>query len=150
MGAVAARMPGLKIAPIRYPEGTKTAADAAVAIGCDVSRIVKSLVCTGPDGALLVLTAGHHRIDLDKLAAVVGTKGKVRMATPEEARQATGYTVGGTPPFGHRVAVPTWIDPSLLGYDVVYAAAGTPNSCFAITPAELLQATGAVPEEFCV
>jgi len=144
----AAELAGIEVRPVRYPEGTRTAVDAAAAIGCDVGQIVKSLVCTGPDGAVLALTAGHNRVDLPRLGEIVG--GAVRMATAEEARAATGYSIGGTPPFGHTEAIPTVVDPDLLGHTTVYGAAGTPDSCFPITPDQLLAATRGTQELFTV
>ena len=138
----------IEVRPVRYPEGTRTAADAALAIGCDVGQIVKSLVCTGPDGPVLALTAGHNRVDLDRLGELIG--GEVRMATADEARSATGYSIGGTPPFGYPAAVPTLIDPDLLVHTTVYGAAGTPDSCFPITPAQLVAVTKATPGSFTV
>ena len=84
----------------RFPEGTKTAQDAARAVGCDVGQIVKSLVFMAEDRPVLVLTSGANRVDLGKLGALAGVT-DVRRATPEEARAATGFAVGGTPPFGH-------------------------------------------------
>jgi prolyl-tRNA editing enzyme YbaK/EbsC (Cys-tRNA(Pro) deacylase) len=132
---------GVTVAACRYPEGTRTAADAAAAVGCDVAQIVKSLVLSGPDGPLLVLTAGSSQVDLEALGALVD--GPVRMATPDEVRTATGYAIGGTPPFGHPTALPTLIDPVLLDHDIVHAAAGTPDSCFAIDPETLRDVTAA-------
>jgi prolyl-tRNA editing enzyme YbaK/EbsC (Cys-tRNA(Pro) deacylase) len=137
----AAAAAGIPVDPVRYPEGTRTAADAAAAVGCEVSQIVKSLVVVGPDGPALALTAGHHRIDLDLLAEVMG--GPVEMSDARGAREATGFSIGGTPPFGHPSPLPTYLDPSLLEHEVVYAAAGTADSCFPIGPAALKTATGA-------
>ena len=137
----AAAEAGILVEPVRYPEGTRTAADAAAAVGCGVSQIVKSLVVVGTDGPALALTAGHHRIDLDLLAEVMG--GPVEMSDARAARDATGFSIGGTPPFGHPSPLRTYIDPSLLDHEVVYAAAGTPDSCFPIGPALLRAATGA-------
>ncbi|MGZ0220302.1 MAG: YbaK/EbsC family protein [Acidimicrobiales bacterium] len=145
--AAAAQL-SIEVEPVRYPDGTRTAAEAAAAIGCELSQIAKSLVCTGPNGAVLALTAGHNRLDLEKLSAIVG--GDVRMATPDEARAASGYAIGGTPPFAYPVPVPTWIDPALLTHELVYAAAGAPDACFPITSAELQQITGAEPVDFVV
>lgn len=142
----AAEVAGVDVRPVRYPAGTRTATDAAVAIGCDVAQIIKSLVCTGPAGPVLALTAGHNRIDLQRLSEVVG--GEVRMATADEARDATGYSIGGTPPFGHPRAIPTFVDPELLTHTTVYGAAGTPDSCFPITPHQLLAVTRAATEAF--
>jgi prolyl-tRNA editing enzyme YbaK/EbsC (Cys-tRNA(Pro) deacylase) len=136
------------VEPVRYPDGTRTAAKAAAAIGCELSQIAKSLVCAGPDGAVLALTAGHNRLDLEKLSSIVG--GEVRMATAEEARSASGYAIGGTPPFGHPTVIPTWIDPALLTHEVVYGAAGAPDACFPISSAVLLELTNARPVDFVV
>ncbi|MEQ8840971.1 MAG: YbaK/EbsC family protein [Acidimicrobiales bacterium] len=137
----AAEAEGVLVEPVRYPDGTRTAADAAAAVGCDVSQIVKSLVVIGPDGPVLALTAGHHRIDLDRLAEVVG--GPVAMSSADSAREATGFAIGGTPPFGHPAPLPTYLDPSLMDHDVVYAAAGTPDTCFPIAPGVLQEAANA-------
>jgi prolyl-tRNA editing enzyme YbaK/EbsC (Cys-tRNA(Pro) deacylase) len=126
----------------RFPEGTKTAADAARAIGCEVAQIVKSLVFTADGAPLLALTSGANRADTDRLATLAGAA-EVRRATPEEARAATGFAVGGTPPFGHPRRLRTLCDEDLLAYEVVWAAAGTPDSVFPLSPAELLRCTGA-------
>ncbi|HVF08973.1 MAG TPA: YbaK/EbsC family protein [Actinomycetota bacterium] len=126
----------------RFPEGTKTAADAARAIGCNVAQIVKSLVFMADDVAVLVLTAGSNRVDEAKLATAAGA-GTVRRATPEEARSATGFAVGGTPPFGHASRVRAFCDEELLVHDQVWAAAGTPDSVFPATPADLVRLSDA-------
>jgi len=120
----------------RFPEGTKTAQDAARAVGCDVGQIVKSLVFVADGRPLLALTSGANRVDLERLARLAGAK-EVRRASPEEAREATGFAVGGTPPFGHSKQVRAFLDRDLLAYDEVWAAAGTPDSVFVLTPAEL-------------
>ena len=144
----AARIEGLTIEVHTFPEGTKTAEDAARAIGCDVAQIVKSLVFTADDQTpVLALTSGRHRVDTGALAAAAG-HASVRRATPEEARSATGFAVGGTPPFGHPARVPTFIDPELLRHDVVWAAAGTPDSVFPLPPTQLLGITHAVEADF--
>ena len=137
---------GIEIEPVVYPEGTRSAADAAAAIGCELSQIVKSLLVVGPDGPVLALTAGHNRIDLDALGALVG--GQVRMADASEARDATGYAIGGTPPFGHPEPIRTLVDPSLLEHEVVYAAGGTPDRCFPILSTVLADVTGAEAASF--
>ncbi len=142
----AAAAAGIAVDPVRYPEGTRTAADAAAAIGCEVAQIVKSLVVVGPDGPALALTAGHHRIDLERLGTVLG--GPVEMADADTARRATGFAIGGTPPFGHPTRLPTWLDPTLMTHDVVYGAAGTPDSCFPIAPDQLLAVTDATVAAF--
>jgi prolyl-tRNA editing enzyme YbaK/EbsC (Cys-tRNA(Pro) deacylase) len=143
----AARELGLEPEVRRFPEGTKTADDAARAIGCDVAQIVKSLVFTADGRPLLALTSGANRADTARLAELVGSR-EVRRATPEEARAATGFAVGGTPPFGHPEPVLALCDRALLAHDVVWAAAGTPDSVFPLTPADLLRCTGAEVADF--
>ncbi|MEO8476473.1 MAG: YbaK/EbsC family protein [Actinomycetota bacterium] len=142
-----ARALGLHPEVRRFPEGTKTAEAAARAIGCDVGQIVKSLIFMADGAAVLALTSGRNRVDESKLAAVTGAR-EVRRATPEEAREATGFAVGGTPPFGHTQTVRAFIDGGLLGYDLVWAAAGTPDSVFPLTPADLLRVSEATTAAF--
>jgi len=144
----AAELIGVAVAPVKYPVSTRTAADAALAIGCDVSQIVKSLVLSTGDGVLLALTAGHNRVDIAKLSAIVGQR--VKMADADQVRSATGYAIGGTPPFGHLSTMPGYVDPSLLDLKTVYGAAGTPDSCFPIGPKTLMQVTGAIAADFVV
>jgi len=131
----------------RFPEGTKTAEDAATAIGCDVAQIVKSLVFVADGRPVIAFTSGANRVDTSKLAAVAGAA-EARRASPEEARAATGFAVGGTPPFGHPASLPAYVDPSLLAFQEVWAAAGTPDSVFPLPPKELVRATGAEPSDF--
>lgn len=137
----AAASAGVPVDAVRYPEGTRTAADAAIAVGCDVSQIVKSLVVIGPEGPALALTAGHNRIDLTRLSEIMGSE--VTMSDARAARDATGFSIGGTPPFGHPKPLTTLLDPSLLDHELVYAAAGTPDSCFPISPEVLRAVTNA-------
>jgi Cys-tRNA(Pro) deacylase len=132
----------------RFPQGTRTAEDAARAIGCDVAQIVKSLVFMADDGApVLALTSGANRVDTDRLAAIAGAR-SVRRASPEEARAATGFAVGGTPPFGHPNPVRTFLDRDLLAFGEVWAAAGTPDAVFRTEPGELERVTGAEIADF--
>jgi len=126
----------------RFPEGTKTAEDAARAIGCDVGQIVKSLVFVAGGRPVLALTSGANRVDPGRLAVLAGA-GDARRANPEEARAATGFAVGGTPPFGHPEPLRAFIDPDLLAFDQVWAAAGTPDAVFRTTPDELRRTTNA-------
>ena len=140
--AQAARAQGLHPEPRRFPEGTKTADEAARAIGCDIGQIVKSLIFVADGEPLLALTSGSNRVDESKLAAVVGADG-VRRATPEEARAATGFAVGGTPPFGHAKPIRAFCDRDLLLHEDVWAAAGTPDSVFPLAPADLVRVSGA-------
>jgi prolyl-tRNA editing enzyme YbaK/EbsC (Cys-tRNA(Pro) deacylase) len=131
----------------RFPEGTKTAADAARALGCDVAQIVKSLVFVADGRPILALTSGANRVDAGRLAALAGAD-EARRATPEEARAATGFAVGGTPPFGFPEPVWVFLDPDLMRMEEVWAAAGTPDSVFRITPEELRRTTDAQVEDF--
>jgi prolyl-tRNA editing enzyme YbaK/EbsC (Cys-tRNA(Pro) deacylase) len=137
----AARALGLQPEVRRFPEGTKTAVDAANAIGCDVGQIVKSLVFKAGDEPVLALTSGANRVDEGKLAVAAGG-GSARRATPEEARTATGFAVGGTPPLhgtGSRDRLRAFVDPDLLAFDVVWAAAGTPDAVFPLSPDDLVR-----------
>jgi len=126
----------------RFPEGTRTADDAARAIGCDVGQIVKSLVFVAGSEAVLALTSGRNRVDPATLAALCGAA-DAHKATADEVRAATGYAIGGTPPFGHPTRLRCFADPDLMGFDIVWAAAGTPDSVFPITPEELMRLAGA-------
>jgi prolyl-tRNA editing enzyme YbaK/EbsC (Cys-tRNA(Pro) deacylase) len=136
----AARAAGLALEIRRFPQGTKTAADAARAIGCDIGQIVKSLVFVADGRPFLALTSGSNRADPGRLAKLLGSA-QVRRATAEEAREATGYAIGGTPPFGHPGSLRVLVDRDLLAYEVVWGAAGTPDSVFPISPTEVLRAT---------
>jgi prolyl-tRNA editing enzyme YbaK/EbsC (Cys-tRNA(Pro) deacylase) len=138
----AARAAGLDPEVRRFPEGTKTAAAAAQAVGCEIGQIVKSLVFMADGMAILALTSGANRADPGRLAAVAGAA-EVRRADPEEARRATGFAIGGTPPFGHPQPLAVLMDRDLLGYEELWAAAGAPDAVFPITPAGLLRVTGA-------
>jgi prolyl-tRNA editing enzyme YbaK/EbsC (Cys-tRNA(Pro) deacylase) len=143
----AARSAGLDPDVRRFPEGTKTARDAAAAVGCDVAQIVKSLVFRADDEPILAFTSGANRVDTEKLARVAGAR-TVRRATPEEARAATGFAVGGTPPLGHPERLRAWVDQALLRFDLIWAAAGTPDAVFPLTPRELLACTGGAEADF--
>jgi prolyl-tRNA editing enzyme YbaK/EbsC (Cys-tRNA(Pro) deacylase) len=136
----AARAHGLEPAIHRFPEGTRTAEDAARAIGCDVAQIVKSLVFVADGRPVLALTSGRNRVDTEALAKLVGAS-SARRATPDEARRATGFAVGGTPPFALG-PMPTAIDATLLSADEIWAAAGVPDAVFPIAPTELVRVTG--------
>jgi prolyl-tRNA editing enzyme YbaK/EbsC (Cys-tRNA(Pro) deacylase) len=116
-----------------FPKGTRTAADAAAAIGCAVGQICKSLVFRRADGGgapVLVVASGANRVDESRLGVV--------KADAAFVREQTGFAIGGVPPYGHRQAIETIVDEDLLGYEVVWAAAGTPSSVFPIAPAELV------------
>jgi prolyl-tRNA editing enzyme YbaK/EbsC (Cys-tRNA(Pro) deacylase) len=128
--------------PVRsFPAGTRTAVDAAAAIGCDVAQIVKSLVFRRAGGAaLLVLASGRNRVDERKVEVLTGEP--VGKADAAFVRAATGFAIGGVPPAGHPEPLETLVDADLLDHDELWAAAGTPRSVFAITPQDLLALTG--------
>lgn len=137
----AAAEAGLEIDVRRYPEGTRTAEDAARAIGSTVGQIVKSLVFVVDEEPVVALVSGTNRVDMEKLATASGGT-RARRANGDEARAATGYAIGGVPPFGHATAVAVLVDPDLLSHDELWAAAGLPDAVFRITPDELVRASG--------
>jgi prolyl-tRNA editing enzyme YbaK/EbsC (Cys-tRNA(Pro) deacylase) len=143
----AARELGLSVAVREFPQGTRTAQDAARAIGCQVGQIVKSLVFVAGTEPVLALTSGPNRADTGRLAELLGGR-SVRRADPQEARRATGFAIGGTPPFGHPRPLRALCDRDLLGYQEVWAAAGTPQAVFPISPGDLLRCSGAEPADF--
>ena len=133
---------GLDSQVSELPGSTRTAVEAAQAVGCTVGQIVKSLVFRGKVSGkpLLVLVSGSNRVDEKVLAALAGEA--VEKADPDFARQHTGFAIGGVPPVGHAEAIETYVDEDLLQYDEVWAAAGTPHAVFRIPPAELARASG--------
>lgn len=134
---------GIAVRPREFPEGTRTAVDAALAIGVELGQIVKSLVF-GVDGEVVVaLVSGANLLDEEKLARAAGGRQAWR-EDAETVREATGFPVGGVPPFGHREPLRIFVDADLLQYDELWAAAGTPHVNFAIAPASLVRATGGV------
>jgi Cys-tRNA(Pro) deacylase len=137
----AGRSLGLELDVHEFPEGTRTAAEAARAVGCDVDQIVKSLVFVADTDPVLVLTSGGNRVDVVKVGKEQGASA-VRKADAEEVRAATGYAIGGTPPFGHARDLPVLVDRHLTRFQVVWAAAGTPRHVFPIVPDDLLRVTG--------
>lgn len=132
---------GLQLDVRVFPEGTKTAPDAAAAVGCPVAAIVKSLVFVvehrdETSEPVLVLVPGDRRLDTDRLAEVAEAR-SCRRASLEEVREATGYAAGGTPPFGHVRPVRVYADRSLRRHDPVWAAGGTPTTVFPISLEDL-------------
>jgi prolyl-tRNA editing enzyme YbaK/EbsC (Cys-tRNA(Pro) deacylase) len=144
--ADAARALGLEIEVREFPEGTRTAEDAAAAIGVDVGQIVKSLVYFVDGRPVLCLVSGLNRLDTQRLAVVAGASAglpagrQVRRARADEVERVTGFAIGGVPPFGHQQRLPVYCDRDLMTYDLVWAAAGTPRAVFAIEPQRLVQA----------
>ncbi len=139
----AAREAGLEITTRRFPEGTKTAADAAAAIGVVVGQIVKSLVFGVDNEIVMALVSGSNQLDEKKLAAVAGGS-KCSRVDADAVRAATGYPIGGVPPFGHSTQLRVFVDPDLLQYDEVWAAAGTWNDNFGAAPADIVRVAGGV------
>jgi prolyl-tRNA editing enzyme YbaK/EbsC (Cys-tRNA(Pro) deacylase) len=118
-----------------FPAGTRTAPEAAAAVGCEVGQICKSLVFRVGDEPLLVLASGTNRVDESRFGAV--------MADARFVRDQTGFAIGGVPPVGHARPIDTVVDADLLRYEVVWAAAGTPRAVFAIAPERLVAVSGA-------
>jgi len=131
---------GLTISTRRFPEGTKTAADAAAAIGVAVGQIVKSLIFAVDGNVVLAYVSGANMLDERKLAAAAGGT-KAGRVDADTVRVATGFPIGGVPPFGHATELQVFIDPDLLQYDEVWAAAGTWNDVFPIAPDDLVRAS---------
>ena len=139
----AAKERGLEISTRRFPEGTKTAADAAAAIGVTVGQIVKSLVFGVDDEIVMALVSGSNQLDEKKLALAAGGA-KCARVDADAVREATGYPIGGVPPFGHSTQLRVFVDPDLLQYDEVWAAAGTWNDNFGVAPADIVRVAGGV------
>ena len=136
----AARALGLEITTRRFPEGTKTAQDAANAIGVLVGQIVKSLVFAVDGEIVMAYVSGANQLDEKKLAAAAGGA-KCSRVDADAVREATGFPIGGVPPLGLATQMRVFIDPDLLQYDEVWAAAGTWNDVFAIDPQVLSRIT---------
>jgi Cys-tRNA(Pro) deacylase len=139
----AAREAGLEITTRRFPEGTKTAADVAAAIGVVVGQIVKSLVFGVDNEIVMALVSGSNQLDEKKLAAAAGGA-KCSRVDADAVRAATGYPIGGVPPFGHTTQLRVFVDPDLLQYGEVWAAAGTWNDNFGAAPADIVRVAGGV------
>lgn len=124
-----------------FPDSTRTAAEAAAAIGCTVGQIAKSLVFRGreSDRPILVIASGGNRVDEKKLRVLLGEK--VERADPAFVRDRTGFAIGGVPPVGHREAPVTLIDRDLAAFAEIWAAAGTPNAVFRLSPVDLCAMT---------
>ena len=139
----AARALGLEIVPRRFPDGTKTAADAAAAIGVELGQIVKSLIFAVDGEVVLAYVSGANQLDEKKLALAAGGL-KCARVDADVVRQATGFPIGGVPPLGLATQMRIFIDPDLLQYDVVWAAAGTWNDNFGASPADIVRVVGGV------
>ncbi|MEM8903896.1 MAG: YbaK/EbsC family protein [Actinomycetota bacterium] len=137
----AAKALDLDIEVVEYPDGTRTAPDAAAAVGCDVAQIVKSLVFLLDGAPCLALVAGDRRLDPDRLTDALGGSDVAR-ADADAVRSATGFPIGGVPPFAHATEMAVALDRSLLAHEAVWAAAGTPRHVFRVAPAALFDAVG--------
>ena len=130
---------GVSVEPREFDDSTHTAADAAAAVGVELGAIVKSLVFSVDDEVVVALVSGPNRLDERKLAAAAGGTTSKRVDA-ETARAATGFPIGGVPPFGFHRPLRVFVDEDLLGFDEVWAAAGTPNVNFGMAPDELVRA----------
>ena len=129
---------------IEFQESTRTSIDAANQVGCSLGQIVKSLIFKGNTSGnpVLVLTSGANRVDIPKITTLLGEK--IDRADPEFVRNWTGFSIGGIPPIGHASSIITFMDEDLLQYDFVWAAAGTPNAVFRLTPTDLRTMSSAI------
>ena len=132
---------GARAEIVEFPQGTRTSADAAAAIGTTVERIAKTLVFLADGEPLLVIASGADRVDEARLGEAV--EAKISRADADAVRAATGFPIGGVPAVGHPRALRTVIDSALLEHDEIWSAAGTPNAVYPTTPAELVRLTGA-------
>lgn len=123
-----------------FPEGTRSAADAAAAVGCEVAQIAKSIVLRGGERVVLVIASGANRVDMAKVEAATGLR--VKRADGNWVRDVTGFAIGGVAPLGHLTPPVVLVDEDLFAFDRVWAAAGSPMHVFATTPAELLRVSG--------
>ena len=135
-----ARDLGIQMEVRRLANTTRTVKDAAVAVGADEAEIAKSIVFVADGDPIVCVASGRHRIDTDKLTEALDVA-EVRQATPEEVRAATGFAIGGVPPFGHDL--PVIFDEELLRHERVWAAGGDPHTLFAVDPRELSESIDA-------
>jgi prolyl-tRNA editing enzyme YbaK/EbsC (Cys-tRNA(Pro) deacylase) len=138
----AAQALGLEIEPVTFAETTRTAEDAARAIGCDVAQIVKSLIFQSEGRPVLFLVSGANRLDQRRAAETIQVS-VLDKADADLTKRATGFSIGAVPPFGHATDVPVYIDEDLMRFDVVWAAAGRPDSVFSVDPQVLKARIGA-------
>ena len=138
--ADSARELGIEVQVQRLESSTRTVADAATAVGCQEAEIAKSIVFVADGDPVVCVASGRHRIDTDKVAEALDVA-EVRQAQADEVRAATGFAIGGVPPFGHDL--PVLFDEELLTHERVWAAAGDPHSLFCVNPRELARCTGA-------
>ncbi|MBP2304434.1 YbaK/EbsC family protein [Azospirillum melinis] len=133
---------GLGHRVVEHEGSTRTSEDAANAVGCDVAQIAKSLIFRTKETGrpVLVVASGANRVDEKAVARLIGEK--IERADPEFVRESSGFAIGGVPPIGHAVPPLVLIDDDLLRLETIWAAAGTPNAVFRLTPADLVSMTG--------
>ena len=142
-----ARELGVEVEVQEFPEGTKTAADAAAAIGCEVAQIASSIAMVA-DELVVVVTSGANRVDEAKLAELRDVPSSdIRMGEADEIKETLGWAIGGVPPFCHDTAVPVYVDETLLGFETVWAAAGTPQAVFPVDPERIVDLADATPAD---
>jgi len=132
---------GMKLTVLELPDSTRTAKDAANAIGCEARHIAKSLLFRERESGqpVLVIASGINRVNEKKIGEINGEA--IEKADADFVRERTGFAIGGVPPVGHLEEIKTFIDEDLFGYETIWAAAGTPNAVFKLTPADLLKMT---------
>lgn len=130
---------------IDLPTSTRTAVEAAEAVGCDVGQIVKSLIfrTSDSDQPILVMASGVNRVDEDLVGGILGEE--IEFASPDYVRETTGFAIGGVSPLGHLTPIKTFLDEDLLQYESIWAAAGSPHTVFSIPPQVLVEASQAEP-----
>jgi Cys-tRNA(Pro) deacylase len=137
---------GIESRVLRLPDSTRTAPEAAKAVGCEVGAIAKSLLFLADGEPVLAICAGDRRVDTARLADLLGAS-EVKMAPAEEVRRVTGFAIGGVPPLGHATPITILMDTALLRWPTVYAAAGAHDALFPIEPQKLADAAGARVED---
>jgi Cys-tRNA(Pro) deacylase len=132
---------GLEVRPHVFTNETRTSIDAAREIGCAVAQIAKTLVFEAGGEPVIFIMSGSNRVDIDKAASAVG--GEVSRADARKVKEATGYSIGATPPFGHATTLRIYMDEDLLAHEEVWAASGRPDAVFPADPHDLAKAAGA-------
>jgi prolyl-tRNA editing enzyme YbaK/EbsC (Cys-tRNA(Pro) deacylase) len=148
LARVRAALQGQDVQILETPASTRTAAEAAEAMGCALDQIAKSILFQGETSLCLFLTAGGQQVDPARASALAGQS--LARAEAAQVRTVTGFAIGGVSPLGHLTPLPIWMDPRLMDFDRIWAAAGTPHHLFSIAPATLLALTGATLAPFTV
>ncbi|MEM7644720.1 MAG: YbaK/EbsC family protein [Pseudomonadota bacterium] len=137
---------GLEIEPVEMPGETRTAAQAAAEVGCELDQIAKSILFGRAEGCALFLTAGGNAVDGARASTLAGTD--LTRADAATVRSVTGFAIGGVAPVGHLSPSPIWMDPRLMDFETVWAAAGTPRHVFPISPGDLRRLADATIADF--